>query len=105
MSFDFKHADRAWAREFYASYKWRTCKNDYLASKGGLCERCLENGGKIVPADEVHHIIRLTPQNVNDPRITLNWDNLEALCEECHRNEHRAIEWRTDQNGKVLVLE
>lgn len=104
MSFNGKRNDRTWAYKFYASSKWRRCRNDYLASKGSLCERCLANG-RIIPADEVHHKIRLTSQNINDPNVSLNWSNLEALCEECHRLEHSVTEWRTDQNGHVLDLE
>lgn len=44
--------------------------------------------GLIVPADEVHHKIRLTKENINEPSIALNFDNLEALCEQCHDKEH-----------------
>lgn len=55
----------------------------------------------IVPGEEVHHKIRLTPKNVRDPSIALNWDNLELLCKDCHIKEHRPIAWRTDEMGRV----
>ena len=74
-------------KEFYSSNAWRTCRNSFLANKSGLCERCLKKG-LIVPAKEVHHKIRLTDKNINDPKIALNFDNLEALCIECHDREH-----------------
>lgn len=74
-------------REFYSSIQWRKCREAYRKSKGNLCERCLKNG-LIVPCDEVHHKIRLTKENVNDPKISLNFENLEALCESCHDIEH-----------------
>ena len=65
-----------------------SCGRDaYLKSKGGLCEECYRKG-KIVPAEEVHHIVFITPDNVNDPNITLNFSNLIALCRECHRRKH-----------------
>lgn len=35
-------------------------------------------------ATEVHHIIELNPNNVNDPNICLNESNLQSLCHECH---------------------
>jgi 5-methylcytosine-specific restriction endonuclease McrA len=35
-------------------------------------------------AEEVHHIIELTPQNINDPNVALNPDNLISLCHLCH---------------------
>ena len=34
------------------------------------------------------HQIRLTVDNVNDTNISLNQDNLELLCKECHNKEH-----------------
>ena len=74
-------------KEFYSSNAWRTCRNTYLATKTGLCERCLKKG-LIVPAKEVHHKIRLTEKNINDPKVALNFDNLEALCVACHDREH-----------------
>ncbi len=76
-------------REFYSSKQWTKCAIAYKKSKQGLCERCLKKG-LIVPADEVHHKIRLTKENINNPQISLNFNNLEALCEECHDKEHEA---------------
>lgn len=35
-----------------------------------------------------HHKTYLTPDNINDPNIALNWANLEALCHNCHDLEH-----------------
>jgi hypothetical protein len=36
----------------------------------------------------VHHRRHITPQNIGDPAITLDWANLEALCLDCHNTEH-----------------
>lgn len=89
------------ASAFYRSSRWNRCRTAYRESRGGLCERCLARG-LIVPGVDVHHRIRLTPENLDNPDITLNWDNLELLCEECHQQEH-AYErpQRTDKNGHV----
>lgn len=73
---------KEWARGFYKSKAWLKCRGGYLKSKFGLCERC----GKA--AKIVHHKKYLTPLNINDPNVTLNWDNLEALCQDCHNKEH-----------------
>ena len=35
-------------------------------------------------AQEVHHKIELTPNNISDPTIALNPDNLVSLCHDCH---------------------
>ena len=66
------------AYRFYISDEWRRCRAAYLA-KEPLCERC----GK--PATQVHHKERLTPDNIHDPSVSLNPDNLEALCMDCHQ--------------------
>ena len=90
---------------FYASWKWRNCKDGYLRKVGGLCERC-RSRGLIVPADEVHHKKRLTTETVKQPEIALNWANLEALCEDCHRKEHRKTKrWTVDEDGNVTAVD
>lgn len=78
---------REFAKSFYNSRAWKACREAYRQSVNGLCERCLERG-LYVPGDEVHHKIYLTPENINDPYITLNWENLELLCATCHSKEH-----------------
>lgn len=45
---------------------------------------------KAEPAKIVHHKIWLTPKNIHEQSITLCWDNLEALCQDCHNKEHHA---------------
>lgn len=67
---------------FYQSKAWKTTQAAFMASKHGICERCGD------PARIVHHKTYITPANINDPAITLSWDNLEALCQTCHTREH-----------------
>lgn len=95
-------------RSFYKSKAWKITRDSYLASKGGLCERCLANG-EIVPADIVHHKIWLSEENYLDPSISLNWKNLECLCQKCHNNEHFSEKnaqkrWKFDTNGRLSIL-
>lgn len=70
------------------------CRKDYLTlaqackvKSGGVCSRC--NG--IFDFDELrpHHKIELTLDNIDDPNITLNPDNIEVLCHACHNAVHR----------------
>lgn len=74
---------------FYQSKAWRDCRSSFIAIRvsidGGKCERC-SSAGKIV-----HHKEYITPMNINDPYITLNHDNLEYLCDYCHKKEHGQI--------------
>ena len=95
------HSDPAIER-FYTTKAWRKCRAAFLAEKSGLCEACLKKG-LIVPAEHVHHRIPITPENMNDPRITLDSSNLMALCEECHMEQHRKKRWRCDALGHVTL--
>ena len=71
-----------WAESFYNSKKWKDCRESFMQSKNYICENC-----KSV-AIICHHKTWLTPGNINDPYISLNWDNLQSLCTECHQKIH-----------------
>ena len=51
------------------------------------------------PAEEVHHIIHLSPENINDPSITMNQANLISLCKACHFEEHKGEHARGRETG------
>lgn len=97
------------ATGFYRSHAWRTTSTAYRRSVGGLCERCLAKG-IITPAEVVHHKIPLTPENIQDLSISLNWDNLQALCRQCHADVHEEMyaeknkkRYKIDKFGHVIV--
>jgi 5-methylcytosine-specific restriction endonuclease McrA len=69
-------------REFYHSAAWRRLARTFLLSRNCICERCG------APAVIVHHKAHLNPSNVDNPAISMNPDNLEALCLDCHNKEH-----------------
>ncbi|NFB56748.1 HNH endonuclease [Clostridium sporogenes] len=73
---------KEYARSFYNSKEWIKCRNSFMKSKNYICERC---GGA---AYIVHHKKHIKPSNINDPNITLSWDNLQALCLDCHNVVH-----------------
>lgn len=88
---------------FYKTQQWRKCRDAFAASKSWLCERCLKKG-LIVPGEIVHHVIELTPDNINDQRITLGWNNLQLLCRECHAEVHSKEgprRYKVDEFGRV----
>lgn len=94
---------------FYVSWTWRRCRKAFADSKGNLCERCLKRGrinagGKDRPL-EVHHKIPLTAENIHDPKVTLNWNNLELLCKDCHdeERERKQKRWKVGPDGKVII--
>lgn len=92
-----------YAKSFYHSKAWRDTQAAYMASQYYICERC----GSV--ARIVHHKKHITPQNINDPCITLDWNNLEALCMDCHNAEHIggsicAKGLRFDKDGNIVKI-
>lgn len=101
-----------WAKAFYNSNVWKDTRTAYKKSKNGLCEKCLAEG-LITPAKIVHHKIWLTPDNINDPNITLNWSNLLCVCKSCHEEIHgnfttkgtgKKKRYEVDQFGRVTSV-
>lgn len=78
---------KEYAKTFYKSQAWKNCRAAYFWKAGGLCEQCLSRG-LYVPGEIVHHKTEITPANITDPRVTLNFDNLELLCRSCHAEMH-----------------
>lgn len=93
---------KEWAARLYKSKAWKACRDGYLKRAGGLCEECLSRG-IWRPAEIVHHIVEVTPENIDDPRVALNWENLQAVCRECHAEKHGARQRRytVDEVGRV----
>lgn len=79
---------KEYAKAFYTSEAWKSTRLAYIKRVNGLCERC-KAAGEFVPGKIVHHKKHITPKNINDPRITLSFANLELLCEDCHNKEHK----------------
>ena len=77
---------------------------------GGLCERCLSRG-IYTPGEIVHHSREhVTPENVDDPNVTLSFDNLELLCRDCHAKVHDEIyghdkrRYAVDECGNITAV-
>lgn len=98
---------KPWAESFYNSDAWRECRENFLQSKGYLCERCSTPEDPVI-AKIAHHKTYLTRYNINDPYITLSWDNLEALCQDCHNKEHHKnkskVAYKFDKSGELVPI-
>jgi len=78
------------AHKFYHSKQWEGVRRMVWDRAHGLCEWCAEKG-EVVPANVVHHVIPLSESNMNDVGITLNPENLVALCHDCHTLAHQRL--------------
>lgn len=96
---------KEFARAFYQSQAWKKCRTAYAKSRRGLCERCLERG-IVRPGEIVHHVEHISPDNITDPKILLDWGNLQLVCRDCHAQIHsrgKNRRYRLDELGRVIV--
>ena len=74
-----------WAAWFYRGKAWKDCRRSFIGERvaidGGMCQKCGQELGYIV-----HHRERLTPENINDPDVSLNHKKLEYVCHRCHQS-------------------
>lgn len=96
---------REFAKFFYNSPAWERCREEYAKRQGYLCERCRQRG--IIRTGEiVHHKIFLNPQNIHEPGITLNPDNLMLVCRDCHAALHKPEKrYKVDELGRIKIIE
>lgn len=78
----------------YDNDEWRAVRTEYIVSHP-FCEICRKHG-KVVRADEVHHIKPLAEGGTN------SFSNLISLCHRCHASVHAK---RGDYFGKGKVYE
>lgn len=94
------------AKSFYSSKRWQDCRNAYAKRAHYLCENCLR---KVIyrPGEIVHHKIEISPTNIYNPEVTLNFDNLEHVCRECHAELHKKStkgrRYTIDEDGRVVI--
>lgn len=96
---------REFAKSFYSSKAWQDCRNEYAKRAHHLCEECLRKG-IYTPGVIVHHIEELTPLNINNPEVALNYNNLELLCRSCHGEEHgrgKDRRYSFNADGKIFL--
>lgn len=75
-------------KKLYNTTQWRKLR-DVVMKSNPLCAECLKKG-KVVAAEDIHHI--KSPFNYREG--TINWtlaydeQNLEPLCKQCHQEIH-----------------
>ena len=95
---------REFSKSFYRTKAWQAARGEALRRDHFTCQRC---GAR---AEEVHHIIELTPENIRDRHVSLNVDLLESLCHNCHTRETQGSDGDLDRgyifdaDGHVVEL-
>lgn len=80
-------------KNFYTSSRWIKFRLLLINQRGNKCERC----GEMIPRsiDIIgHHKTELTPENVNDYNISLNPNNVELICFDCHNQIHNRFGYK-----------
>ncbi len=97
---------RDFSKRFYDSKAWKDLARLIREKKHFVCDKCGRPG-----AHQVHHIIELTPDNINNPSISLNPRNLMLLCNDCHNRLHHRFEqgsssrtYSYDSEGHVVAV-
>lgn len=85
-------------KDFYNSKAWKTVRRNVWLKQNLLCARCykpvyIDGISKWIPKEYrrtgiVHHKIYLNESNIYDDNITLDEENLEGICKDCHEKEH-----------------
>lgn len=97
---------RDFAKGFYKSSAWKKCRAAFIAGRvaidGGMCQQCGRELGYIV-----HHREWLTPENITDPNVALDHENLEYVCQTCHNKIEQGEEeprHRFTSDGQVEAV-
>lgn len=77
-------------RKAYNNRDWRKLRDTYI-KEHPLCEDCLDKG-KVVPAEDVHHLKSPFTSGEINYGLLLDGTNLRALCKECHAARHNHTE-------------
>ena len=91
---------------FYKSKTWRRVQENYMRSAHYFCERSKKKG-HFIPAKIVHHKEHLSKESLSDPKKLYSFENLEALCLDCHNKEHfgRNRRYEIGKDGKLIFSE
>lgn len=103
--------------QFYKSKAWEDVRKTVWLKQNLLCNRChrpvyVDGLSTYIPKERrlkgiVHHKQYLNDSNIYDINLTLNMDNLEGLCQECHNRIHFSTNSTRDgvhfdENGNLV---
>lgn len=80
-------------KAFYNSVVWQHTRQEVLEEQHHECQRC-KIKGLYSEAVTVHHIKYIRKH----PELAITKSNLEAICEECHFEEHHKIKVKPQLN-------
>lgn len=82
-----RYRDNPLIEQRYNCERWKKVRKLKRMESNGFCERCLEEG-KFTPGKIVHHKEPITDKNYLDDDLMYGLENLEFVCDECHKELH-----------------
>ena len=89
-------------QSFYASDAWQAFRAMVIAERGMICQHCGQLIAQLYDLT-IHHIVELTPENVNDVMISLNPDNVLIVHHDCHNQIHKRFGYGRGTKQVYLV--
>lgn len=94
---------------FYKSDKWEKFRKVVIAEradKEGLVHCAMCGKALLKPRDiQVDHIQELNDANYTDANISLNPDNVQLLCIQCHNKKHERFQgWQKPKPRRVYIV-
>ena len=76
-------------QDIYNTPQWKKLSKAYIMANP-LCEECLEKG-IVKEAKHIHHIqsFMTVDDMLKRKELAYDWNNLQALCVECHQIKHK----------------
>lgn len=75
-------------QRFYGSKRWQDLRKVLITQRLGRCDRCGKDFSDDTSQLVAHHKEHLTNDNLKDPAVAVNPDNIEILCPRCHAYYH-----------------
>lgn len=100
-----KHSKKKEYQRIVWSAKWQRLRDMYKAQHP-VCEMC-EKNGRTSLAKVVHHIVPIEDARdvVMMESLAYDWNNLMALCEDCHEQIHYKLGSRFKAGKKAKRAE
>ena len=86
---------------FYQSKEWKDLRKSIILQRGNICAKCntvVLDSSKLIG----HHIEPITDLNLDDTAVTLNPNNIEIICLDCHNKEHNRFGSSLDKQVYII---
>lgn len=96
-----RYRDNPLIEKRYNCEKWKKVRKLKRIEANGFCERCMEEG-RFTAGKIVHHKEPITDKNYMDDDLMYGLDNLQFVCDDCHKEIHgNPDDYYFDEDGML----